>query len=103
MHCSRWALPTWTCRRRRWRCGRRFTMPRPIAPASAEHGFREIKMYAFNYHKPASIEEAGRILGAADDASVLAGGMSLVPTLKQRLAAPSDLIDLNGVAGLDGI
>jgi len=60
-------------------------------------------MYAFNYHKPTSIEEVGRILGSATDASLLAGGMSLVPTLKQRLAAPSDLIDLNAVSGLDGI
>lgn len=60
-------------------------------------------MYAFNYHKPTSIDEVGRILGSAPDASLLAGGQSLVPTLKQRLAAPSDLIDLNTVAGLDEI
>lgn len=60
-------------------------------------------MYAFNYHKPTSIDEVGRILGAAPDASLLAGGQSLIPTLRQRLAAPSDLVDLNGVAGLDGI
>lgn len=60
-------------------------------------------MYAFNYHRPSSIEEIGRILGSAPDASLLAGGQSLIPTLKQRLAAPSDLIDLNTVSGLDNI
>src|SRR5699024_1585240 len=60
-------------------------------------------MYAFNYHRPTSIDEIGRILGSVPDASLLAGGQSLVPTLKQRLAAPSDLIDLNSVSGLDGI
>jgi len=60
-------------------------------------------MYAFNYHRPSSIEEVGRILGSAPDASLLAGGQSLIPTLKQRLAEPSDLIDLNSVADLDTI
>jgi carbon-monoxide dehydrogenase medium subunit len=60
-------------------------------------------MYEFTYHRPASLEEAARLLGASADAKILAGGMTLIPTLKQRLAQPSDLIDLAAVPGLDGI
>jgi carbon-monoxide dehydrogenase medium subunit len=60
-------------------------------------------MYSFNYHRPASLEEAEQQLGAGEDALFLAGGQTLIPTLKQRLAAPSDLIDLAGIDGLSGI
>ena len=60
-------------------------------------------MYEFNYHRPASLEEVARLLGASADAKILAGGMTLLPTLKQRLAQPSDLIDLAAVPGLTGI
>jgi carbon-monoxide dehydrogenase medium subunit len=60
-------------------------------------------MYAFNYHRPSSLEEVGRILDSAPGASLLAGGMSLIPTLKQRLAEPSDLVDLGGISELAGI
>ncbi|HLQ86359.1 MAG TPA: xanthine dehydrogenase family protein subunit M [Salinisphaeraceae bacterium] len=60
-------------------------------------------MRAFNYHRPTSLEEIGRILGSATDASLLAGGQSLIPSLKQRLAEPSDLVDLGGVPELAGI
>lgn len=57
-------------------------------------------MHDFNYHRPASIDEAVKLLGRGDDPKLLAGGMTLIPTMKQRLAAPSDLIDL---AGLDNV
>ena len=60
-------------------------------------------MYAFDYHKPASLDEALTKLKAGEDAKLLAGGMTLLPTMKQRLAAPSDLIDLSGVKDLAGI
>lgn len=60
-------------------------------------------MHAFNYHRPSTLEEVGQILGSAPSASPLAGGQSLIPTLKQRLAEPSDLVDLSGVAELNGI
>ena len=60
-------------------------------------------MYPFAYHKPQSVDDAAEILGRNDEAKLLAGGMTLVPTMKQRLAAPSDLIDLGGVAELSGI
>jgi carbon-monoxide dehydrogenase medium subunit len=60
-------------------------------------------MYAFNYQRPASLEEAAKSAAAADDGKYLAGGMTLIPTMKQRLAQPSDLIDLSAIAELSGI
>jgi carbon-monoxide dehydrogenase medium subunit len=60
-------------------------------------------MYNFEYHKPASVADAAALLSKADDGKLVAGGMTLLPTLKQRLAQPSDLIDLGGLADLKGI
>jgi len=60
-------------------------------------------MYEFNYHRPASIDEARELLANSDDAKIVAGGMTLLPTMKMRLAAPSDLIDLAGIESLAGI
>jgi carbon-monoxide dehydrogenase medium subunit len=60
-------------------------------------------MYDFAYHRPTSLEGAVRLTAAIDDAKVLAGGMSLLPTLKQRLARHSDLVDLAGLESLAGI
>ena len=60
-------------------------------------------MYSFSYHKPASTQEAEDLMASADEGAYLAGGMTLIPTLKQRLAAPSDVIDLTGIADLKGI
>ena len=60
-------------------------------------------MYDFTYHRPASLEEAVALFEGADDAVYLAGGHTLLPTLKQRLAAPSDVIDLSAIAGLADI
>jgi carbon-monoxide dehydrogenase medium subunit len=60
-------------------------------------------MYEFDYHRPASLEEARKILSANDEAKVLAGGMTLLPTMKMRLARPSDLVDLSGIEELSGI
>ena len=60
-------------------------------------------MYDFAYHKAASVDEAAATLKAADDAVLLAGGMTLIPTLKLRLAQPSDLVDLGGIGALRGI
>ncbi|PWV98163.1 carbon-monoxide dehydrogenase medium subunit [Hoeflea marina] len=58
-------------------------------------------MYATNYHRASSVEEAVGL--ASEDAKYLAGGQTLIPTMKQRLAAPSDLIDLRHVAAMQGI
>lgn len=60
-------------------------------------------MYQFNYHKPTEIAEAQSLFQQADDPMYLSGGMTLIPTMKQRLAAPTDLIDLSGIASLSGI
>jgi aerobic carbon-monoxide dehydrogenase medium subunit len=57
----------------------------------------------FDYHRPESLDEALRLLSELDDAKVLAGGQSLIPVMKLRLAAPEHLVDINRVPGLDGI
>jgi carbon-monoxide dehydrogenase medium subunit len=59
-------------------------------------------MYAFDYHRPATLSAAVAAL-ANPDAKVLAGGMTLLPTMKQRLASPAALIDLKSVRELAGI
>jgi carbon-monoxide dehydrogenase medium subunit len=60
-------------------------------------------MYPFEYHKAGSVADAVKAQSGADEGKYLAGGMTLLPTMKQRLAAPSDLIDLAGIADLKGI
>jgi carbon-monoxide dehydrogenase medium subunit len=60
-------------------------------------------MYDFKYQRPTSLDASIKALGAAGDGQYLAGGMTLIPTMKQRLAQPSDLIDLSGIDGLSGI
>ncbi len=60
-------------------------------------------MYPFSYHKPASVADAAGLAGTADDAKILAGGMTLLPTMKQRLASPANLIDLSAIKDLKGI
>ncbi|MEM8795453.1 MAG: xanthine dehydrogenase family protein subunit M [Pseudomonadota bacterium] len=60
-------------------------------------------MYETKYHKPSSLDAAAGALASADDAKFLGGGQTLIPTMKQRLAAPSDLIDVTGLAELKGI
>jgi carbon-monoxide dehydrogenase medium subunit len=58
---------------------------------------------AFEYHTPGSVQEALGLLGKLEDAKILAGGHSLVPMMKLRLAQPKHLIDLRKVPGLGGI
>ena len=60
-------------------------------------------MYAFTYHKAESVAYAAAKVASADDGVLMAGGMTLLPTMKQRLAQPSDVVDLGGVASLAGI
>ena len=60
-------------------------------------------MYAFTYHRPKTLREAASLLAKSEDAKFLAGGHSLLPVMKQRLAAPTALIDLAGIPGLTGI
>jgi len=62
-----------------------------------------MKPSSFEYHAPKTIDEAVRVLGqvASEDGCVLAGGQSLIPTMAFRMAKPSHLVDINGVAELD--
>jgi carbon-monoxide dehydrogenase medium subunit len=60
-------------------------------------------MYDFSYHKPKSVADAVAALKKASEGKFMAGGMTLIPTLKQRLARPSDVIDLGGIGGLSDI
>ena len=60
-------------------------------------------MYRFDYHRAASVAEAADRLKAAEDGTLMAGGQTLIPTLKQRLAAPTDVIDLTGIADIVGV
>ena len=60
-------------------------------------------MYAFDYQRATSVVDAVSRLQSADDGRFLAGGQTLIPTLKQRLASPSDLVDLGHIAELSGI
>ena len=59
-------------------------------------------MYRFNYHKPDDMDAAQQMMADAEDGVYLSGGMTLIPTLKARLASPTDVIDLSGLA-LSGI
>ena len=59
---------------------------------------------SFSYHRPASLADAVKLLSdLGEDARPLAGGHSLVPMMKLRLASPTHLVDLHGIAGLKGI
>jgi carbon-monoxide dehydrogenase medium subunit len=60
-------------------------------------------MYAFSYHQPKTVRQAASLLAKTEDGKILAGGQTLLPTMKQRLAAPPALIDLGKVEGLAGI
>jgi carbon-monoxide dehydrogenase medium subunit len=63
-----------------------------------------MKPAPFEYHRPESVEEALSLLAEHGyDAKLLAGGQSLVPAMNFRMAVPAVLIDLNRIAGLDGI
>src|ERR1700750_2693536 len=60
-------------------------------------------MYQFKYHRPATVRQAANLLAKNEDAKVSAGGHTLLPVMKQRLASPPHLIDLSHIEGLDGI
>lgn len=60
-------------------------------------------MYEFKYHRPATVRQAANLLAKNEDAKVIAGGHTLVPVMKQRLASPPHLVDISHVEGLDAI
>src|SRR6201985_1425312 len=60
-------------------------------------------MYEFKYHRPATVRQAANLLIKNEEAKLIAGGHTLVPVMKQRLASPPHLVDLSHIEGLDGI
>src|SRR3954469_11874042 len=60
-------------------------------------------MYEFKYHRPTTVRQAANLLAKFSEAKLLAGGHSLIPVMKLRLAKPSDIVDLGQVEGLSGI
>ncbi|MGB3813779.1 MAG: xanthine dehydrogenase family protein subunit M [Shinella sp.] len=60
-------------------------------------------MYATNYHRASSVADAVKLQSSSGEAKYLSGGMTLIPTMKQRLAAPPELVDLRHVAEMKGI
>ncbi|MEO9904525.1 MAG: xanthine dehydrogenase family protein subunit M [Roseibium sp.] len=60
-------------------------------------------MYETSYHRAGSVADAGALMAKAEDGKFLSGGQTLIPTMKQRLAAPSDLVDLTGIAEMTGV
>lgn len=60
-------------------------------------------MYAFQYHRPETVSAARELYQIKDDALFVAGGHTLLPSMKQRLSSPGDLIDISGINELYGI
>jgi carbon-monoxide dehydrogenase medium subunit len=60
-------------------------------------------MYEFKFSRPGTVRQAANLLAKTEDAKLVAGGHTLIPVLKQRLARPSHLIDLSKIEGLDAI
>jgi carbon-monoxide dehydrogenase medium subunit len=60
-------------------------------------------MYAFDYVRPATLDDAVRALNSGQGGKVLAGGQTLIPTMKLRLNRPARIVDLGGIAGLNAI
>jgi len=60
-------------------------------------------MYSVNYHRASSVADAVKLAKKGEDAKFLSGGMTLIPAMKTRLAAPSDLVDLGHIKDMKGI
>src|SRR5881394_3666826 len=89
------------CRPRLQRCGAYCRRPTRAARRPRN---QETTMYNFEFHRPSGLRQASNMLGKLDEAKILAGGQTLIPTMKLRLASPNNLIDLNAIAGeLSGI
>ena len=60
-------------------------------------------MYAFSPHRPTTLRQAANLLAKQEEAKLVAGGHTLIPTMKLRLAGPKHLIDLSRIEGLRDI
>jgi aerobic carbon-monoxide dehydrogenase medium subunit len=74
-----------------------------MAAIPNKKGEQAVYPQQFEYVRPSSVEEAVSILKADPDAKVLAGGHSLIPAMKLRLAAPSTIVDIGKIDGLRGV
>ena len=80
-----------------WRACRR----QPDPPGGGM--IRRARCTTFTFHRPTGLRQAVELLGKLEEAKILAGGQTLIPTMKLRLASPSNIIDLRQVEGLSGI
>ena len=60
-------------------------------------------MYAFTFHRPQTVRQAAGMLTKNEDAKLLAGGQTLLPTMKLRLAGPPQIVDMTLIEGISGI
>src|SRR3954452_2198614 len=60
-------------------------------------------MYEFKFHRPTTVRQAAGLLARQEEAKLLAGGHTLIPTMKPRLAGPKHIIDMSKIEGLSGI
>jgi carbon-monoxide dehydrogenase medium subunit len=60
-------------------------------------------MYEFKFHRPTTVRQAAGLLARQEEAKLLAGGHTLIPTMKLRLAGPKHIIDMSQIEGLSGI
>src|SRR3954466_12534419 len=86
------ARTIWKCPQPLTGCGARSTRPE-----------RSKHMYETTYHRASSVDEAASLFGKSSEAKFLAGGQTLLPVMKQRLASPSDVIDLGKIKELQGV
>ena len=64
---------------------------------------RRDEMYEFKFHRPTTVRQAAGLLARQEEAKLLAGGHTLIPTMKLRLAGPKHIIDMSQIEGLTGI
>src|SRR3977135_3733012 len=76
---------------------------RPVASGTRFTVERERAIYETIYHRPSSVDEAVALFGKGSESKYLAGGHTLIPVMKQRLASPSDVVDLAKIKQLIGI
>src|ERR1700687_4856041 len=92
----------WQCRPPPMRCGRRCNARHRVKRPNIAR-LKERPMYNFIFHRPTTVRQAAGLLARNPEAKLLAGGHSLIPVMKQRLAKPSALIDLSLREGMSGV
>src|SRR6266571_5259066 len=85
----------------------RGSAPRRVAwfsPLASRRGEKkERTMYEFKFHRPTTVRQAAGLLARQEEAKLLAGGHTLIPTMKLRLAGPKHIIDMSKIEGLSSI